>query len=355
MVLGDNRSHSKLSCDNSQNLNNSSKLHEGNENCDREILTLPKYIAKGLVLVILGSFIISFAIFFIFLKGIDLVIVPNLTEFYLEDAITELQNKELIPYVELKFTSTSLDKGKVIDQNPKAGTVLRLDSRVKIFVSKGAVVNKIDSFIGKNIADVLINLRAANLTSNNRMLYHLLKPIEVESTLPKGTIIQQEPAPDTKIASLVDLQFLVSKGPVDNAIKYLKNYVGLYYKDAVISLLNDEIDFDISLSNGSEFGIVVSQSLLPGSKVENLDKLTIVINEPKTNDLDIFGILTYKLDVYPSNVDMMVKVKDSNGNRTLLYSFRSKGGLIKLPYDVLKGSIIELYIYDKLINQTVVS
>ncbi|BCR20676.1 PASTA domain-containing protein [Borrelia miyamotoi] len=354
MVLGDNRPGGKLSLD-GQNLNNSDNLYEGNENFDRVIFTLPKYIAKGLILTIFGSLIISFSIFFIFLKGSDLVVVPNLSEFCLEDAIAELQNKELVPYVELKFSSTSFDKGKVIDQNPKAGTVLRLDSKVKIFVSKGAVVNKIDNFIGKNIDDVLINLKA-NLTSNNRMLYHLLRPIEVESTLPKGIIIQQEPSPDTKIAGLVDLQFLVSKGLVENKIKYLKNYVGLYYKDAIISLLNDEINFDVNLSStGSDFGIVVSQSLTPGSKFENIDNLIITINEPRKNDLGVFGILTYKLDIYPSSVDMMVKVKDSGGNSALLYSFRSKGGLIKLPYDALKGSIIELYIYNKLVNQTVVN
>ncbi|AHH12080.1 Serine/threonine protein kinase [Borrelia hermsii YBT] len=352
--MSDNKlPHNKLFLD-SKNLNNRNNLHEHDLNFDSKIPTLPKHVANGLILTIFGSLIISCAIFFIFLKGSDIVVVPNLSGLYIEDAITELQDKELIPYVELKFSSTSLDKGKVIDQSPKAGTVLRLDSKVKIFISKGAVINKVDNFIGKNIDDVLINLKA-NSINNNRMLYHLLKPIEIESPLSKGTIIRQEPSPGTKIASLVDLQFLVSKGQEEASTKYVKNYVGLYYKDAIISLLNDEINFDVNLSTGSDFGSVIFQSLSPGNKVENLDKLTITINEPKNNGTGIFGILTYKLDIYPSNVDIMVKVKDSNGNSSLLYSFRSRGGLIKLPYEALKGSIIELYIYDRLVNQTVVN
>ncbi|WP_028328149.1 PASTA domain-containing protein [Borrelia coriaceae] len=328
-------------------------LCKHDESFNSKVLTLPKYIVKGLVLTIFGSLIISCAIFFIFLKGDDIVIVPNLSELYLEDAITELQNKELIPYVELKFSSTYLDKGKVIDQNPKAGTVLRLDSKVKIFVSKGAVINKVDNFIGKNIDDVVINLNA-NAINNNRMLYHLLKPIEIESTLPRGIIIRQEPSPGTKIASLIDLQFLVSKGQEEIPVKYVKNYVGLYYKDAIISLLNDEIDFDVNLSTGSDLGNVIAQSLSAGSKVENSDKLIITMNKPRSSNTDVFGILTYKLDMYPSSVDIMVKVKDSSGSSALLYSFKSKGGLIKLPYEVLKGSTIELYIYDKLVNRTMV-
>lgn len=352
--MSDNRPpHNKNFLDD-KNLSSSNDLCEYNENFDRKVLTLPKHVAKGLILTIFGSLIISCAIFFIFLKSSDIVVVPNLSELYLEDAITELQNKELIPYVELKFSSTSLDKGKVIDQNPKKGTVLRLDSKVKIFISKGAVINKVDSFIGKNIDDVLINLKA-NSINNNRMLYHLLKPIEIESTLPKGTIIRQEPSPGTKISSLVDLQFLVSKGQGGSPVKYAKNYIGLYYKDAIISLLNDEIAFDVNLSSGNDFGSVIFQSLSPGSKIENLDKLTITINEPRRNDTSVFGFLTYKLDMYSSSVDIMVKIKDSSGSSSLLYSFRFKGGLIKLPYEALKGSIIELYIYDKLVNQTVVN
>ncbi|WP_375537735.1 PASTA domain-containing protein [Candidatus Borreliella tachyglossi] len=337
-----------------KDLNGNDNSYEDNEIFDSEMPTLPKHVAKGLILTIFGSLIISCAIFFIFLKGSDIVVVPNLSGLYLEDAITELQDKELIPHVEFKFSSTSLDKGKVIDQNPKAGTVLRLDNRVTIFISKGAVINKVDSFIGKNVDDVLINLKA-NETSNNRVLYHVLKPIEVESELPKGMIIRQDPSPGTEITSLIDLQFLVSKGQKEDLVKYVKNYIGLYYKDAVISLLNDGIGFDIKLATGSDFGSVILQSLPLGTKIEDSDKLIITINEPKIDDLSVFGILVYKLDVYPSNVDMMIRVKDSNGGSSLLYAFSSKGGFVKLPYEALRGSILELYIYDKLINQTVVN
>nr|WP_051374071.1 PASTA domain-containing protein [Borrelia persica] len=333
-----------------QNLNNGNS-YEFKGNYNDKVYHLPKHVSRGLVLTIFGSLIIACAIFFTFLKGSDIVLVPNLSGLYIEEAITELQNKELIPYVELKFSSTALDKGKVIDQNPKAGTVLRLDSKVKIFISKGSLINKVDNFIGKNIDDVLINLKA-NAINNNRMLYHLLRPVEIESTLPKGTIIRQEPSPGTKIASLVDLQFLVSKGQEETYVKYIKNYVGLYYKDVIISLLNDEINFDINLSKGNDFGSVIKQSLSPGSKIKNLDKLTITVNEPKVTSTSVFGIVTYKLDIYPSSVDIMIKVKDASGNSSLFYSFKSRGGLLRLPYEALKGSTIELYIHDKLINQT---
>ncbi|WP_232535954.1 PASTA domain-containing protein [Borrelia sp. A-FGy1] len=315
---------------------------------------LPSYILRGLFITIFGSLIVSCGIFFIFLKSNDIVIVPNVSGLYLEDAITELQYKDLIPYIELKFSSTSLDKGKVIDQRPSAGTALRLGNRVTIFISKGAVVNKVDSFIGKNIDDVLINLKA-NSVNNNRVFYNVLKPIEIESELSKGTIIRQEPSPGTKITGLVDLQFLVSKGQKKDLVKYLKNYIGLYYKDAIVSLLNDEIDFDINLTKGNNFGSVILQSLPANTEIEDLTKLIITINEPKVDNLSVFGVLTYKLDMYPSKVNVMVRVRDSSGNSSLLYSFKARGGLIKLPYESLKGSIIELYIYDKLINQTVVN
>ena len=351
--MSDNKEQNNLFSDNRE-LGSQRSLRKEDRNFNEETFFLPGYIVKGLILTILGSLVISCAIFFIFLKSSDLVVVPNLGGLHLEDAITELQDKDLIPYIELKFSSTSLDKGKVIDQRPKAGTALRLDNKVTIFISKGAVVNKVDSFIGKNIDDVLINLKA-NSINNNRSFYHMLKPIEVESEFSKGTIIRQEPSPGTKITGLVDLQFLISKGQSKDLVKHVKNYIGLYYKDAIIFLLNDEIVFDIELVKGNNFGSVVLQSLPVNARIEDSSKLIITINEPKVDNLSVFGILTYKLDRYPSSVDVMVKVKDSSGNSSLFYSFKTKGGSIKLPYEAAKGSVIELYIYDKLVNQTVVN
>ncbi|WKC57650.1 PASTA domain-containing protein [Borrelia sp. P9F1] len=352
--MSDNKERNNLFSDN-KGVSSQHGLYKEDKDFNNEgVYFFPSYVVKGLIFTIIGSLVISCAIFFIFLKSSDFVVVPNLGGLHLEDAITELQGKDLIPYIELKFSSTSLDKGKVIDQRPKAGTALRLDNKVTIFISKGAVVNKVDSFIGKNIDDVLINLKA-NSINDNRLFYHILKPIEVESELSRGTIIRQEPSPGTKITGLVDLQFLISKGQEKDLVKYVKNYIGLYYKDAIIFLLNDEIVFDIELVKGNNFGSVVLQSLPVNAKIEDSSKLIITINEPKVDNLSVFGILTYKLDRYPSSVDVMIKVKDSSGNSSLLYSFKTKGGSIKLPYEATKGSAIELYIYDKLVNQTAVN
>ncbi|WP_210373057.1 PASTA domain-containing protein, partial [Borreliella garinii] len=89
---------------------------------------------------------------------------------------------------------------------------------------------------------------------------------EVESELPKGIIIRQNPLPGSQISSLTDLQFLVSKGK-DRLDKHVKNYVGIYYKDAIASLLGDNINFDIDLANTDDFGNIVLQSIPAGTKI----------------------------------------------------------------------------------------
>ncbi|QFI14933.1 PASTA domain-containing protein [Borrelia maritima] len=317
------------------------------------MLILPKTTIKGLLLVIFGSLIVAFAVFFMVLENKEIAVVPNLYSLSIEDAILELQRKDLIPHIEFKFSSSALDKGKVIEQGPKPGTVLRHNNKVIIFISKGAVINSVDSFIGKNIDDVIINLKA-NSFDNSKLLYHIVKPLEVESELPKGIIIRQNPSPGSQISSLTDLQFLISKGK-DRLDKYAKNYVGIYYKDVVVSLLNDNINFDIDLVNTSDFGNVVSQSILPGTKINESNRILITIARPKVDNKIAFGILTYKLRQHPSYVDISVRLKGLDGENSLIYSFKSMGGLIKLPYEVYKGSKIELYIYDKLINQTVIN
>ncbi|SCW36475.1 PASTA domain, binds beta-lactams [Borreliella japonica] len=328
-------------------------LAQSCKNCNNEMLILPKTTIKALLLVIFGSLIVSFAIFFMVLENKEITVVPNLYSLTIEDAIIELQRKELIPHIEFKFSSSALDKGRVIEQGPKPGTVLRHSNKVIIFISKGAIINRVDSFIGKNIDDVIINLKA-NSFDNSKLLYHIVKPLEVESELPKGIIIRQNPSPGSQISSLTDLQFLISKGK-DHLEKYVKNYIGIYYKDAIASLLNDSISFDIDLVDKDDFGNVVFQSIPPGTKISESDKILITIAKPKVDNKIVFGILNYKLRQHPSYVDMSVRLKGSDGENSLIYFFKSKGGLIKLPYEAYKGSTIELYIYDKLFNQTVIN
>lgn len=243
---------------------------QSGENCNNEVLILPKATTRALLLVIFGSLIVSFAIFFMVLENKEIAVVPNLYSLTLEDAIIELQRKELIPHIEFKFSSSALDKGKVIEQGPKPGTVLRHNNKVIIFISKGAIINRVDSFIGKNIDDVIINLKA-NSFDNSKLLYHIVKPLEVESELPKGIIIRQNPSPGSQISSLTDLQFLISKGK-DHLDKHIKNYIGIYYKDAIASLLNDGISFDLDLANTGDFGNVVFQSIPSGTKINESDK-----------------------------------------------------------------------------------
>ncbi|WKC90475.1 PASTA domain-containing protein [Borreliella carolinensis] len=328
-------------------------LTQSDKNCNNEMLILPKTTIKALLLVIFGSLIVSFAIFFMVLENNEITVVPNLYSLTIEDAVVELQRKELIPYIEFKFSSSALDKGKVIDQGPKPGTVLRHGNKVIIFISKGAIINRVDNFIGKNIDDVIINLNA-NSFDNSKLLYHIGNPLEVESELPKGIIISQNPSPGSQISSLTDLQFLISKGK-DRLEKHVKNYIGIYYKDAIASLLNDSISFDIDLANTSDFGNIIFQSIPPGTKINEPDKILITIAKPKVDNKIVFGILTYKLRQHLSYVDISVRLKGLDGKNSLMYSFKSKGGLIKLPYEAQKGSTIELYIYDKLINQTVIN
>lgn len=332
---------------------NKSDLIQSNKDFNNEMPILPKATIKALLLVIFGSLIISFAIFFMVLENKEITVVPNLYSLPMEDAIIELQRKELIPHIEFKFSSSALDKGKVIEQSLKPGTVLRHGNKVIIFISKGAIINKVDSFIGKNIDDVIINLKASSF-GNSKLLYHIVEPLEVESELPKGIIIRQNPLPGSQVSSLTDLQFLVSKGK-DRLDKHVKNYIGIYYKDAIASLLGDGISFDIDLANTDDFGNIVFQSIPAGTKINESDKISIIIAKPKVDNNIVFGILTYKLKQHPSYVDISVRLKGLDGENSLIYSFKSKGGLIKLPYEVYKGSMIELYIYDKLINQTAIN
>ena len=83
-----------------------------------------------LVVVIL----ISVVVFFAYLKTEDQVLVPSVEGRTLEDALVELQVKELYPRLQLRFSDDPSERGRVLSQSPTAGTVAKAGRRVTLVV-----------------------------------------------------------------------------------------------------------------------------------------------------------------------------------------------------------------------------
>ncbi|MBR2106257.1 MAG: PASTA domain-containing protein, partial [Treponema sp.] len=99
------------------------------------------------------------ATFFLTVKGPEQVLVPNVVGKQLEDALLEMQVKELYPKINLRYSDVPGDEGSILEQNPPAGAIVKGYSRVSLVVSRGVVVDKLGNYVGQNYDDVVLSLQ----------------------------------------------------------------------------------------------------------------------------------------------------------------------------------------------------
>ena len=73
---------------------------------------------------------IFFAVFFAFVKSPEEVLVPNVVNKTLEEALQEMQVKELYPKIQLRYSNSQSEKGFVLEQNPPAGAIVKAQRQI---------------------------------------------------------------------------------------------------------------------------------------------------------------------------------------------------------------------------------
>ena len=133
-------------------------------------------------------------------KGPKPVIVPYVSYMNENDATSALQNKRFV--VQVQYQESKLyDKGKVISQNPSAYTTAPRDSTVIILVSQGI---QVPDLRGLNESVARYTLSSASLST--------IVNYQFSSSVPKGAVSDQSPAPHEYLNMFGIVTLTVSKG-----------------------------------------------------------------------------------------------------------------------------------------------
>jgi len=296
--------------------------------------------AVMLVIVVL----VSVVVFFAYLKTEDQVLVPSVEGSSLEDALVELQAKELYPRLQLRFSDDPAERGRVLSQSPTAGTVAKAGRRITLVVSRGTVIEKVDSYIGKNIKDVK-SLFASIFTSNSKKLLIIKEPYIYRSDeAPEGTILEQNPPAGTEISSTMEIEFVVSKGNTEEEVQvpdFLNmNLNRLYQVMAKAPLM---FNFVSGRSDDVSSPIVAEQSIAQGEKVAPYSKIQLTLAFPQTQKGDlVFGVYHTDLPRYPYPVTVSCDVVSPDGTKNTIAEFPHYGGSFQFPYYLADGSIVTI-------------
>jgi len=320
-------------------------------------------MAAGLILFV-G--IVAVTVFFVYVRGAEQTMVPDVQGRDLTAALLELQVKELYPRISLRYTQTSADKGLILEQSPPPGTIVRAGRRIQLVVSEGVMVNTVENYLGRSVDDVRIDLQAlysaqSSLSGNAPVsqLITLKEPLMYEySTEAAGTVLQQRPEPGTTISGPTMLELVVSRG-TENTMIRLPNLLGLGLDDTMEQIGRTGIDFEFSLRplrGGEKPETVVVQDPPGDTLTSSNTRVAITVASPdKIPDNEVFGLFKYEMAKNPYPLLIRLESILPNGERRRLLSVQYPGGRLSVPYHQPAGAVLVLSMLNREIYRQTVS
>ena len=315
------------------------------EDLDREHYRIAAYALAALIVLMAVAGVTAF---FLSLRGAEETMVPDVRGMELTQALIRMQDKELYPRIALRFTDNPLDRGKIVDQSPMAGTIVKAGRRIQLVVSRGAIADRVENFVGQDIDEVRIHLQTLFATSRP-LLTIKDPPVYLYDKSPAGTILAQKPVPGTEIAGPTLLEFVVSRGMQKAQVK-VPALLGLSIDDTLAAVEGTTVDVVFSMrdpAKNEKPGVVVSEFPSAGSLIPPTSSVAVTITTPVPQKGMAAGVYSRQLPQYPYPLKVSLEVISPMGERTPLLTVRHPGGLFTVPYDLPVGSMLVLSVLDR--------
>jgi beta-lactam-binding protein with PASTA domain len=139
----------------------------------------------------------------------EIVAVPDVTGKTLAEAERDLARKKLLLQEKGIEFNDRYERGKVISQEPLAGSKIRINRPVRVLVSGGSELMEVPALVGRSLE------AASKVLGESGLERGLISQIHT-AQYAAGRIIAQEPAPGgQKIKRATPLNFLVSQGEIE--------------------------------------------------------------------------------------------------------------------------------------------
>ena len=302
--------------------------------------------------------IIAVSVFFIAVRGAEQTMVPDVVGKELTEALLELQIKELYPRLQLRYSQTSRDRGHILEQEPKPGTIVKAGRRIRLVVSQGVIVNKVENFIGRNVSDVRMDLQAIYAESGGITLISIKEPMMYEfSAETPGIILAQKPEPGTDISGPTTLEFVVSRGRENTTIT-VPQLTGLEISKALEMIGNTGINFEFRIKEriGNEKGeTVISQVPAANSTAPLSTVVLLTVTSPeRLTGNEVFGLFHYKIPPNPYPLAVRLEALLPTGERIRLFTIDYPGGDFTVPYKLPLGTILVLSMLNRELHRETV-
>jgi beta-lactam-binding protein with PASTA domain len=299
-----------------------------------------------LLLACLGCFVFSAllaaAVFFLSVRGAEQVLVPEVTGKDLVGALLDLQAKELYPQIQLRYSGSTAEKGQIIEQNPRSGTIVKAGRRIRLVISQGARPSAVENFIGRMLDDV--RLEIAQTASSDAVT--LAQPfLYRNSPTPAGTILEQSPPAGTALTGPMEITLVVSRGADPDLIE-MPSLIGLSPSEAAAALSSREIRFVFSTREAAanELPFVVNAQDWPAdTRIAPNRIVTVQVTTPASWDpTEICALYSREVPQTPVPISYTLTALSPQGARTPLITQTLSGGTFTYPYLLPIGTTLIL-------------
>ena len=237
---------------------------------EKSIFKSKKFIAGLLVVLLAGFFVGAFMSYGKFWSTAE-VTVPDVTGKQMTLARQILEDKKLRVNVAETYNA-DVPAGQVVSQNPTAGSKVKEQRLVTIYVSKGGEEIEMPDLTGLSKSDAEAQLKKMGLK--------LGSVYEKYSNEEAGTVIKQDPKAGTKISRGQTVDITVSKGKQSHKVS-VPDVTGVSLDAAKAALQSRGLRVgSVSKQESRQAaGTVVSQSPASG-EVEEGSSISLVIAEP---------------------------------------------------------------------------
>lgn len=252
-----------------------SKTDEYEPDKESSIFKSKKFIAGLMMVLLMGFFVGAFMSFGKFWSTAE-VIVPDVKGQSMIMAKQTLEEKNLRVRVQEEF-STDVESGKVFKQDPEAGSKVKEERTVTIYVSKGGESLEMPDLKGLSKADAVAKLEKMGLKVGS--IY------EKNSDDEPGTVIATDPRAGSRISKGHSVDITVSKGQKNKNVS-VPDVAGMNVENARNTL--SAAGFKVSTSKQASKqakNTVISQSLSGEAAIGTT--INLVVSDGDGNVVDV--------------------------------------------------------------------
>lgn len=250
---------------------------------------------KGLIffLVLIPLLIIIGLVYFIMSSAPEEVQIPDLENVTLAEASRQLEDLNLGVGEVVEETNDEIEAGHVIRSNPAAGSTIRENQSVDLFISSGEELFTVEDYTGQSFEEVRAMLTEIGFTVESTEV--------ADNEVEPGHIVSQDTSPDTEVVpNDTTIHFEVSSGPAGFNLRDLTGYTRVGVDDYVEEY-NLNLTVDYAYSDSVEEGQVMSQNPEPGTTVYENSSITVVFSMgPEEPEYETFTELV-QISYQPTN------------------------------------------------------